>query len=239
MGSKTQWLVVAEYLQLTENIKNYREIMFDIPNDPKYTINEASHLMDQYNKAVFEAKEGLTKIANRHFYSDQWKREKYTETIMVPSTSGEFLPMKTTKKKANLHAEALEKMRADFKKLEDFNNRPYVRPDKMQGLYPIIKFRENYMKCGDCNKFYLCTTCGAQCGSEGHYIETDPVEPPRYFIGVDTYDENNLAYCLSKRDSGGNVEIIMSKTVRDKNTFNEEVENLSKYFNATKIEERK
>lgn len=37
-----------------------------------------------------------------------------------------------------------------------------------------VYFKEaesEYIKCGDCNKFYLCTNCGAQCGSEGHFIE--------------------------------------------------------------------
>lgn len=33
-----------------------------------------------------------------------------------------------------------------------------------------------YIKCGDCNKFYLCTNCGAQCGSEGHFIEPKQVD---------------------------------------------------------------
>lgn len=27
------------------------------------------------------------------------------------------------------------------------------------------------IKCGDCNKFYRCTTCDEPCGSEGHYVE--------------------------------------------------------------------
>ena len=58
--------------------------------------------------------------------------------------------------------------------------------------------KEEYIKCGDCNKYYLCTTCGAQCGSEGHFIESTKQETTldeaanRYFpfaekIGGETY----------------------------------------------------
>jgi hypothetical protein len=38
-------------------------------------------------------------------------------------------------------------------------------------ILPNEEPKEEYIKCGDCNKYYLCTTCGAQCGSEGHFIE--------------------------------------------------------------------
>jgi hypothetical protein len=30
------------------------------------------------------------------------------------------------------------------------------------------------VKCGYCNKHYRCTTCGAICGTEGHYVEKEP-----------------------------------------------------------------
>ena len=40
----------------------------------------------------------------------------------------------------------------------------------------IHLIKEEYIKCGDCNKHYLCTTCGAQCGSEGHFIESTKQE---------------------------------------------------------------
>jgi hypothetical protein len=30
------------------------------------------------------------------------------------------------------------------------------------------------VKCGYCNNHYRCTTCGAICGTEGHYVEKEP-----------------------------------------------------------------
>lgn len=32
------------------------------------------------------------------------------------------------------------------------------------------------IKCGDCNKFYRCTTCDNPCGSEGHFISMEKKE---------------------------------------------------------------
>jgi len=57
------------------------------------------------------------------------------------------------------------------------------------------------------------------------------VDAPTYSIGVDTYDENSLAYCFCKH-LDGKVEILLAKTMRSKKDFKEEVSNLSKYFNA-------
>lgn len=54
---------------------------------------------------------------------------------------------------------------------------------------------------------------------------------PIYSIGVDTYDEKSLAYCLCKH-LDGKTEIMLAKTMRSKKGFKEEVSNLSKYFNA-------
>ena len=59
---------------------------------------------------------------------------------------------------------------------------------------------------------------------------------PKFYIGVDTYDKNNLAYCLT-RNTEDVVEVILSKTSNDKKIFEEEVENLSKYFNAIVLKE--
>jgi hypothetical protein len=56
-------------------------------------------------------------------------------------------------------------------------------------------------------------------------------EKPTYSIGVDTIDKYNLAYCLCK-NSDDKMEILLAKTTADKKEFKEEVENLSKYFNA-------
>lgn len=53
----------------------------------------------------------------------------------------------------------------------------------------------------------------------------------KYVIGVDTYDENNNAYCLG-RIIDEKPEIILVKNIRNKTDFDEEVKNLSKYFNA-------
>lgn len=53
----------------------------------------------------------------------------------------------------------------------------------------------------------------------------------KYYIGTDTYDKKALCYCLTKK-TGDNFEILLSKTMRDKAEFNQEVENLAKYFNA-------
>lgn len=55
---------------------------------------------------------------------------------------------------------------------------------------------------------------------------------PTYSIGVDTYDKKTLAYCLCK-NLNGTMEILLAKTMNKEKEFKQEVENLSKYFNAT------
>lgn len=57
------------------------------------------------------------------------------------------------------------------------------------------------------------------------------IEPPKHIIGVDTQDKDKNAYCLT-RHFNGTVEILLSKTIRDENEFQDEVENLQKYFDA-------
>ena len=57
------------------------------------------------------------------------------------------------------------------------------------------------------------------------------IKHPYYAIGVDTYDKDTLAYCLSRKVDGV-VEILLCKTMRDEAEFKQEVENLAKYFNA-------
>jgi hypothetical protein len=59
-----------------------------------------------------------------------------------------------------------------------------------------------------------------------------------YAIGVDTSDENCMAYCLSKIIDDRH-EILLIKTMSNKNEFNQEVENLSKYFNAVILKDVK
>lgn len=62
-------------------------------------------------------------------------------------------------------------------------------------------------------------------------LENVIVKPPYYAIGVDTYTKDKLAYCLSRKVND-DVEILLAKTMRDEKEFEQEVENLAKYFNA-------
>lgn len=57
------------------------------------------------------------------------------------------------------------------------------------------------------------------------------IKQPYYAMGVDTYDKDALTYCLSRKVDGV-VEILLCKTMSDETEFNQEVENLAKYFNA-------
>jgi len=54
---------------------------------------------------------------------------------------------------------------------------------------------------------------------------------PYYAIGVDTYDKDNLAYCLTRK-IGDTIEVLLSKVSREETEFKQEVENLAKYFEA-------
>jgi hypothetical protein len=54
---------------------------------------------------------------------------------------------------------------------------------------------------------------------------------PVYVIGTDTYDKNCLTYMLCRKTETGS-EVILSKKMGDESAFNEEVNNLSKYFDA-------
>lgn len=62
----------------------------------------------------------------------------------------------------------------------------------------------------------------------------NPTKEPKYIIGIDTYDKNNSAYCLMKKNED-HIEVLLAKTIRDENEFKEEVENIAKYFNAVKV----
>lgn len=55
---------------------------------------------------------------------------------------------------------------------------------------------------------------------------------PTFVMGVDTYDPKNLAYCLTKHTDGDFIEVVLSKRMSDKEAFDEEVDNLCKYFDA-------
>lgn len=56
-------------------------------------------------------------------------------------------------------------------------------------------------------------------------------DKPYYAIGVDTYDKDNLAYCLIRK-IGNTIEVLLSKVSREETEFRQEVENLAKYFEA-------
>lgn len=63
-------------------------------------------------------------------------------------------------------------------------------------------------------------------------LNTVHIKPQYYVMGVDTCDKDALTYCLSKKVDG-NIEIIMCKTIRDKNEFEDEVKILANIFDAT------
>ena len=57
-------------------------------------------------------------------------------------------------------------------------------------------------------------------------------DKPYYAIGVDTYDKDNLSYCLTRKIDGV-IEVLLSKTMsEDEIEFKQEVDNLAKYFDA-------
>ncbi len=60
------------------------------------------------------------------------------------------------------------------------------------------------------------------------------IPAPEYFIGVDAYEKDTRAYCLIRRVNSV-TEVLLSKVIKDENTFEEEVKTLSKYFNAKEI----
>lgn len=69
-------------------------------------------------------------------------------------------------------------------------------------------------------------------------IEKVVTKNHRFVIGVDTHDENNYAYCLVSKINENDTTIILSKVMRNEEDFNQEVENLTKYFNTELIKEK-
>ena len=67
-------------------------------------------------------------------------------------------------------------------------------------------------------------------------LDNAKVSPPRFYMGVDEYDKNALSYCLM-REFNGTIEVVLAKTMRDKVLFDQEVENLAKYFEALSFKE--
>jgi len=65
-------------------------------------------------------------------------------------------------------------------------------------------------------------------------IEQLTKQQEQYFIGIDQYDANTFVYCLAKRVND-TYEILLAKRMTDEKEFNEEVQNIAKYFNADYI----
>jgi hypothetical protein len=56
----------------------------------------------------------------------------------------------------------------------------------------------------------------------------------KYGLWVDTYNKNQQAFCLI-RDVNGAKEVILSKVMKNKEEFVEQVNNLSKYFDVAQF----
>jgi hypothetical protein len=54
---------------------------------------------------------------------------------------------------------------------------------------------------------------------------------PYYVIGIDTFDKNNLVYCLARKIND-KTEFLISKTMKDEKEFRKEIGILAKIFNA-------
>lgn len=63
------------------------------------------------------------------------------------------------------------------------------------------------------------------------FLEKCILKTPYYVIGIDTYDNYALTYCLMRKINGV-IELLISKTMRDRVEFEKEIKNLSSYFNA-------
>lgn len=63
------------------------------------------------------------------------------------------------------------------------------------------------------------------------------IKKPEYYIGVSKDDFPFCAYCLAGKFNDQSQIILMKRTM-DEKEFDEEVNNLAKYFNATILEER-
>jgi hypothetical protein len=55
----------------------------------------------------------------------------------------------------------------------------------------------------------------------------------KYVIGIDSAEGTKLSYCLMRKEMHDNSNnLILCKTIDNKDEFKREVENLAKYFNA-------
>lgn len=81
------------------------------------------------------------------------------------------------------------------------------------------------------NKLNLGSVCGSFVFDKELIEKAMTADKPYYAIGVDAYDKNNLAYCLTRK-TGDKIEVLLSKVSREETEFRQEVENLAKYFEA-------
>jgi len=85
------------------------------------------------------------------------------------------------------------------------------------------------------NKEY-CTTSIVAGSSifDKELFKNAVIEEADYTIGIDTFDKDALAYCLT-RTINGSTEVLLSKVMHDKIKFTQECENIANYFNANII----
>lgn len=78
--------------------------------------------------------------------------------------------------------EYLAKLKQDHDKVMEYMFRPYKRPElgSPGGIFPLMKTRQEAVR---------------------QYT-------PKFFMGVDTYDDKNLSYCLSRQFENGIVEVF-------------------------------
>lgn len=65
-------------------------------------------------------------------------------------------------------------------------------------------------------------------------IDNPTAKHPKYAIGTYSHGKDSFTYFFGIRVDGI-FEVMLSKTIRDEEEFKQEVENLTKYFNADVI----
>jgi hypothetical protein len=69
---------------------------------------------------------------------------------------------------------------------------------------------------------------------DSNQINRSIIENPEYIIIVDVSDKDLKTYCFGMVNDGV-FEILLSKVIEDSEEFEQEVSNLTKYFNAKRI----
>lgn len=77
--------------------------------------------------------------------------------------------------------------------------------------YAILKDKVEEVKCGDCNKFYRCTTCDSPCDSDGHFVDKLQAIEDEYELA----DTIRLSYLKHGNDSW----VSIAKDVKEKYTL--------------------